>query len=157
MWKLYSREDAGVAVVSTLECMRDAVDLTPHHHAGMLGPVEYLDFEKDDMTLPFGKRARPGFLKRKSFEHEKEVRAMLVVEEHPEDPKMIFSREWLESLKEKMPRGINLNADLKRLIQRIHVGPLAPSWFVDLVQMVADRRGLAHLVCKSKLLGDPVY
>jgi hypothetical protein len=157
MWKLYSREDAGVAVVSTVECTRDAVDLTPHHRAGMLGPVEYLDLERDDMTLPFGKRARPGFLKQKSFEHEKEVRAMLVVEEHPEDPNLISSREWVESLKEKMPPGINMKADLKRLIQRIHVGPLASSWFMELVQIVAGRRGLAHLVCKSKLLGDPVY
>lgn len=156
MWKLYSREDAGVAIVSTPPRMQEAVDLTPHRTA-MLGPVEYLDFEKDDMTLPFGMTARPGFLKRKSFEHEKEVRAMIRMEKHPEDPNLIFSAEWVQSLYEQMPPGIIASVDLPRLIKGIYVSPLAPSWLLDLVQTLADRHGLENLVRKSRLLGDPTF
>jgi len=157
MWKLYSRADAGVAVVSTPARMREAVNLTLVQHTAMLGPVEYLDFERDGMTLPFGRTARPGFLKRKSFEHEKEVRGMIRIDEYPEDLNLIHSPKWVRSLAEKVPRGISVSVDLARLIERIYVSPLAPSWFVDLVQTLASRHGLANLVRPSRLLGEPDY
>ncbi|MCY3017566.1 MAG: hypothetical protein NTW87_00845 [Planctomycetota bacterium] len=156
MWKLYSREDAGVAVVSTPARMRDAVDVSSYRTA-WIQPVEYLDFEKDDMTLPFAKRAMPGLVKRKSFEHEKEVRALIRIEEYPEDAKLIFSPEWVQGLAETMPPGISASVDLPRLIEGIHVSPLAGSWFVDLVRALVERHGLAGLVRKSGLLGDPVF
>jgi hypothetical protein len=156
MWRLYSREDSGVAIVSTPARMRDAVDVASYRTA-WIQPVEYLDFEKDDMTLPHALRAMPGVVKRKSFEHEKEVRAMIRIEEYPEDAGLIFSPEWVQGLAEKMPSGIGASVDLPRLIEGICVSPSADSWFVDLVQTLVGRRGLAGLVRKSELRGDPVY
>lgn len=156
MWKLYSRDDAGVAIVSTPGHLVEAVDLGAYHD-GMLGPVEYLDFETHDMKLPFGKTARPGFLKRKSFEHEKEVRAMVRFEKYPDNANDIFSPEWVKSLAEELPRGVNLSADLRQLIKRIHVSPSAAGWFLDLVKTASARVGMGDLVQRSDMLGEPVY
>jgi len=156
MRKLYSRERAGVAIVSTPLRMQEGVDLTPYHTA-ILGPVEYLDFEKEDGTLPFGKKARPGFLKRKSFEHEKEVRGMIYFEEYPQDPNLIRSPEYVQSLRESRPPGIDVRVELKRLIQEIYISPLSAAYFRDVVSILTDRHGLADLIHPSALLGDPVY
>src|SRR5664280_293378 len=47
MWMLYSTTHAGVAIVSTTARLQQAVDLSPYLGGGILGPVEYLDFDKD--------------------------------------------------------------------------------------------------------------
>jgi len=154
MWKLYSTEHAGVAIVSTPLRMEEAVDLTPYHTA-ILGPVEYLDFEMQDGSLPFGKKARPGFLKRKSFEHEKEVRGMIYVEEQL--PNLILSPEYVQDLRESMPLGIDVKVKLKQLIQEIYISPLSASYFSDVVAILSDRHGVADLLRRSTLLGEPVY
>jgi hypothetical protein len=156
MWKLYSTEHAGVAIVTTPGDMRAAVDLKPYKHA-VLGPVEYLDFKKDDMTLPFGKKARVGFLKRKSFEHEKEVRGLFQIQEDIVGPTLVLNAEYLDGLKRSLPPGINAPVSLKRLIRQIYISPLAPEFFRDLVRTVAKRHGLAKLVRESSLCGEPVF
>ena len=82
---------------------------------------------------------------------------MVRLESHPDDPNLIFSPEWIGSLANQMPPGISIPVDLAGLIQSIHVSPLAKPWFVDLVEIVAERHGFAKLVQKSRLLGEPVY
>lgn len=156
MWKLYSTEHAGVAVITTPELLQASVDVTQFYHA-ILAPVEYLDFETDDMTFPLGKSAQTGLLKRKSFEHEREVRGLVHLKDEPEDPCTILSPERVESLKTKLPRGVNAPVDLKRLVQAIYISPLAQPFFAELVRISANRRGLGDRVRRSALCGEPVY
>jgi len=108
-----------------------------------------------DGSLPFGKKARPGFLKRKSFEHEKEVRGMIYVEEQL--PNLILSPEYVQDLRESMPLGIDVKVKLKQLIQEIYISPLSASYFSDVVAILSDRHGVADLLRRSTLLGEPVY
>jgi hypothetical protein len=79
LWKLYAPGGARIAIVSTMERIVQSVDLTPHAH-GIPGQVEHADFDNRDMRRETGRHTiiRPGHLKRKSFEHEREVRGHIL-------------------------------------------------------------------------------
>ncbi len=156
MWKVYSSESVGVAVVSSAERMRDATDLRPYR-SGLLGPIDYFDFESDDMTLPFGKAGRPGYSKRLYFEYEREVRGMITLDDYPEPPEKIFSEDHIVSLAEKLDTGIEVQVDLNVLISAIYVGPLASEGFLRDVRTVSEQHGLGHLIHRSTMQGEPVF
>jgi hypothetical protein len=69
--------------------------------------------------------------KRKSFEHERELRAIL----------------WLISFRNYVPIegksppppdvGISLPVDLDRLIEAVYVAPTSPEWFYDLAKKIS--------------------
>lgn len=155
MWKLYSAESAGVAIVSNPKRIFESVDLSPYR-TGIFGPVEYLDFDVDDMTLPFAKKARTGFLKMKSFEYEREVRGMIHLENWG-DNEFDLTQEYLEKLKGRVPTGLSVRVDLQDLIENIYVSPLAPPHFRDVVQGFSEHHGLGDRIRSSTLTDDPVY
>ena len=158
MWKLYSTTHAGVAIVSTPPRMHAAVDLSPYGQ-GILGPVEYRDFDKDGMILPqsFGRRAMPGLLKRRSFEYELEVRGLIHFVNYPEILSPFSENEYLEILRKTSPKGIAVNVDLECLVEEIYISPLAPSSFEDIVKAIAKRRGMTKRVRPSTLLEEAVW
>jgi hypothetical protein len=158
LWKLYASGGAGIAVVSTMERMYQSVDLTPHMH-GILGQVEYADFDNHDMRRDTGAHTviRPGHLKLKSFEYEREVRGIIIAEFIVDGTTHIMDDTSLERQRLQQPLGISAKVDLKGLIQSIVVSPTAKSYVEELVRIVAKRHGLDHLVCKSDLLKTPVY
>ena len=113
-----------------------------------------MDFEKDwFVQMPHPKPPRPGFIKRSAFEHEKEVRGMIMVQDSAQNP---LSPDYLNTLPDR-PLGIAAKVSLKKLILAIYVSPLAKPYFEELVHITARRRGLEPLVHKSSLLGDPVF
>jgi len=66
-----------VAIQTTFQRLEESVTLPPETDYGLLGPVEYFDFDNHSMVGRTGCTAKPGFAKQKSFEYEKEVRAMV--------------------------------------------------------------------------------
>jgi len=158
-WQIYA-SGAGIAIVSTGARLRAAVDITPYPH-GLLGEVEYLDFETHDMRRrPFPTRIRPGFAKRKSFEYEQEVRGVILaggLERVARKGQFIMSNRTLKRLAKKMPPGIAVSVNLSELIEKIVLSPFAPAFVEDLVRILAKRCGLEHLVSKSQLLAIPIY
>lgn len=156
MWKLYSHERRGVAIVSTFERLRTAAD-TSDFHLPLLGPVEYFDYGSDDMSLPMGLTGRVGFSKMIAFEHEREIRGIVRIDDQPNNPNEIFSEAYSEELAERLPNGVEVPIDLHALIERIVVAPKSDLWFKKHVQLTAERRGLAQAVRSSELLEPPVY
>lgn len=155
LWKLYAPGGAGIAVVSTMERIRKAVEFTPHHH-GILGQVEYVDFDHHDMRR--GPTViRPGHLKRKSFDYEREVRGIILAEMVHVADGFGFTDKTTELQRLHQPLGINTHADLKELIQSIVISPTAEPFVEELVQTVAKRHQLDGLVRKSELLKTPAY
>lgn len=152
-WKLYASGDAGIAVVSTMERLQKSVTFLPHRH-GILRPVDYVDFTSHDMLGPFGEPMRPGHFKRKSFEHEKEVRGIIIGNlSHG----TAFNETDLKELGEKLPKGFEAKVNLRSLIQAIVIGPLAKPYIEKLVRIVTNRKRLEHLVDNSQLGGKPVF
>lgn len=154
MWKLYSSPEAGVAIVSTPQRMADAADLAPVDW-GILGPVEYFDYENDSMLLSHGRVGRTGFSKRKQFESEKEVRGM--ISPPLPDPSTNEGRFDLKDFQDKQPRSFSVNVNLQMLIEEIYVSPLSPDWFMDLVRTLVRSHNLNISVYKSKLSENPAF
>lgn len=154
-WKLYAPGGTGIAIVSTKERMKNAVDLHPYRH-GIMCQVEYIDFETHNMMLR-DLHMRAGFVKRKSFEHEREVRGMIMTDLTVLGSQFMPNDETLEKLRLLQPLGINATVDLAGLIDSIVISPAAHSYFEELVGIVTKRHRLDHLVRKSELLKSPIY
>jgi hypothetical protein len=85
-----------------------------------IGKVRYIDYSADEID-PFD--VKQWFLhKRKEFDHEKELRAMVLTS--PENKE-----------------GFEVPCDTSVLIEQICVGPTAPNYVFEVVQAVCDRFG----------------
>jgi hypothetical protein len=153
MWRLYMR-DHGIAVVTTYERMRQSF---VSDHQIYIGRVRYVDYERD--FIDESNALSPFMHKRRSFEHEREVRA--VVSTYPLRPAQPgeSGNPTGEVLDYSLPSpsGMAVSADLAALVSEIRVAPDAPEWFATAVAGVAERYGLTAPVHHSDLGGDPVY
>lgn len=141
MWKLYARSNEAVAVQSTYQLLHSCLPAKTY-----LGPVHYIDYEND--FLPEDDLLRAFMCKRMSFEHERELRALIRLV--PEEPETFVGYTV-------GPIGRTVAVNLHDLIQNIHVAPTAPTWFADLVRNVMSKYQLDKPVVESSLDDRPVF
>lgn len=131
MWRLYSTSmPHAIAVQTTTESIYSALGRNPKIS---IGRVEYVDFETyfADINGAFWR-------KRKSFEHEREVR--LVIRD-----------------RQKAHPGIKIPCDIPTLIQSVVVSPKSPDWLMPLVQDLIEKFGFQLPVSKSRLDRQPFF
>ena len=145
MWNLYSKSSEAIAIQSTFGSLFNSIESDEKTGAFYLGLVRYIDYEQDHIEL--NNIFWPFVHKRKSFEHEKEVR---IVHSYPAK----IGEKWADR---ETPPGIWKPVDLDRLISRIFVSPTCDSWFCDLVQKTTTRYGLSKNVLQSDMNATPVY
>jgi hypothetical protein len=134
MWSLYGRS---VAVRSTYRKLRACLT-SPFIHMGL---VRYVDYAVD--VIPTDNTYWPFVHKRKSFEHERELRIVI-----QDIACRSYSRSWNLSQNEC---GRNIAVDLSQLVEAIYVAPGTPSWKRDAVESVARRFGVSAPVVQSAL------
>lgn len=160
MWSLYSHENAGIAIQSTTrrlsECFKDN-----NEDIIWIGKVQYLDFSEDWMNE--WKNLFQAFVtKRKSFEYEKEIRAVTCLPDDKVsshllantaiDESNIFStRERTVNPKELTDKGKYVSADLHMLVEKVYVAPYAEPWFEEVVESLLSKYDLDSVVIKSDL------
>lgn len=138
MWSLYAKTNRAIAVQSTYQHLRDCLDQNVY-----IGTVVYISYDKDN--IPFGNLFWPFVHKRKSFEHERELRALVCdVTSAASDEEAPKSGEWRV-------------ADLSKLVDAVYVAPSAPGWFVETVEDVSKRYGLQKPVKHSSLDSAPLH
>lgn len=145
MWKLYSNSNLGIAIKSTVGSLIKSLSIEDRYDI-IIGEVSYLDYEKDSFN--YGNIICYFFNKRKSFECEKELRAM--VSHAGENPK----RKANESFDEF---GVNVKVNLNQLIENIFVAPFSPLWYRDLVKSVLKRYNTEFDVLQSSLDSEPLF
>jgi hypothetical protein len=142
MWKLYVAGGQGIAIVSTYKRLAASLpsshrteplrneDGTDRHLWIKLGVVKYIDFETYEAM------ANPFLCKRRSFEHERELRA--VVEDHS-----------LEGLPRppRFPAGDYVP---------VCVAPQSPAWFAESVVSLVKQYGFDFPVRHSDLDKAPI-
>jgi hypothetical protein len=161
MWRLYARTEEAICIQSTYKRLRESLDEAPCEERDLvfLGTVEYIDYEGG--SLPDDENQLHHLVhKRRSFEHERELRAL--VWRMPRSPDGATIKLPADPSKEDFPEdlpkdGIWVKLDLDRLVESIYVAPASPKWFHDLVEKVAYRYGLHKPVRQSLLDGSPIY
>jgi len=165
MWSLYqSGQPQGIAVRSTYR--RLSKSITDRRHI-YIGEVSYVDFDREQ--TPQGMLFYPYLHKRKSFEHEREIRAIRWTHEGDESedgPQTAAARDpdnepWPEGSTFKPgpvgPPVIEVKANLNNLVEAIYVSPEAAQWFSDLVRKVLLRYDRDWPVYQSDLDADPIF
>ncbi len=143
MWKLYAKTHEAVCIQTTFSKLRDAMG-----SAARVGMVRYVDYETE--WIPESNPLAPFLYKRKSFEHEREVRAIIP----PANIDKILKANDMTSSE----RGKLVNINVSQTIERVLIAPDAPAWFMELVKQVAARyeRGTLPVV-RSALAQMPFY
>jgi hypothetical protein len=144
MWGLYSKSNDAIWVQTTYKIL--ASILPEQVNAGL---VTYIDYEKDSFD---GGNIFNAFMhKRISYEHDRELRAIVVSTFPPGNapnlPKnFVFSE-----------HGVKVPVDLDLLIQKIFVSPASPKWFKEIVESLRDHYSSGAPVIQSSLASDPIY
>jgi len=147
MWKLYLKSNEGIAIQTTYTKLRQA--LTPSEHECFIGIVHYIDYDNDIMRSD--NSFSPLIHKRKSFEHEKEIRA--VVQIHANMPVEGARAKTIEQL---LP-GLGVGVSLDDLIETVYVSPDSPQWLTRLVADTCSRFGFDFKIVCSRLYERPIY
>jgi hypothetical protein len=139
MWRLYAKTNEAICIQSTYERLRQCLDERTY-----IGEVKYIDYNTD--AIPEYDSVSAFLHKRKSFEHEREVRA--IIQELP-------TRENYDAA--PPDSGVSKKVNLDQLIEAIYTAPSSPVWFHRLVKKVVAKYGLNKQVIQSSLDDEPIF
>lgn len=138
MWKLYAPNGDGVAVHSTVASLQMCFHKTQHDV--YIGQVEYIDYDED--VIPAHDPVHWFLRKRRAFEHERELRA-LIIAPTSSNPDHAASN------------GLSIPVELNTLIHGVHVSPASSEWFKNLVNLLMKKYELKLQVMESTLSVQP--
>ena len=141
LWDLYAGK-SGVAIQSTVSSLQNAISDERDYY---IGTVKYVDFDTE--VIPEINLLVPPFLKRKSFEHEREIRVL-----HWAVPP-----ESGNAQPSVADEGYSLAIDPNVLIEKLYIAPSTPSWLMSAFQDICSRFGLAAIATRSSLYDPRVY
>jgi len=167
MWGLYAQRDQGIAVQSTYaklaECLpaqtpsrvfesprfpgkRIIVKAASIH----LGTVVYVeDYKTNSMST--NNILYPFIHKRRSFAHERELRAVILESAQVEDP-TTGELSPIHAGSTNPAMGLRVDVSIDDLVEKVLVAPTAPSWFGELVENISAKYNLdSRRIDKSRL------
>ena len=152
MWKLYTSHHQSVCINSSYRLL---AELLPD--SCKLGCARYIDY-RADLINP-GNALNYITYKRRSFEHERELRAVIWDLETVNDangvPKPKFSGKSVFRSDEEI--GKIIPVAIEKLITSVLVSPDSDDMLRDVVQGVCDRHELQGQVIKSGINAPPSY
>lgn len=141
MWKLYVKNDYGIAIESTFSQLSKVLIKT--NYSIYTGKVCYIDYENDE--IEFGDMFQPFLIKRTSYAHENEIRNLIWVNESTNKSIIL----------QPFSKGFNIKIDLANLINSVHISADSQEWFKDLVKSLLIKNNLNINVFKSRLNDVP--
>lgn len=162
MWQLYAPKGAAVAIRSSIGGLRRTLGNPPPLEAGFgggaefhIGRVEYIDYTSG--RIPSSSFASQFFRKRLSFEHEREVRALLVRYPVVTAGEQFDNGYRLDHTRVPVDGGLRMPVDPAELIDAVRIAPQAPAWFTDLARLICLRYKLGVEPVQSELDSTPLY
>ncbi|MDQ3872130.1 MAG: hypothetical protein M3258_00780 [Thermoproteota archaeon] len=159
MWHLYSHENAGIAIQSTMTKLNKSFE-DNNEDTVWIGRVQYLDFSKDWMD-EWNNLFKGFLIKRKSFEYENEIRALTCLPDdhlgskrstHVGDiQKISSSKRPVFNPRQMTEKGKYVSADLHTLVENIYIAPYSEPWFKEVVESLLSKYDLNAKVVKSDL------
>lgn len=163
MWDLYLKSNQGICIQSSLGSLIESISDSQTIY---ISKVEYIDYSEEEIpgwgTLGnIGDTLSPFIHKRESFEHEKELRAIIHdLPWHSEEGATVKAEDIRNSdLDESVYEpGRPVEVNLETLIESIRVSPEANSWVNQLVRDVCNTYGLDEdLIDSSPMTQKPLY
>lgn len=148
MWQIYSNN--GIAIQTTYNKLKESFNKSIEDI--LIGQVKYIDYDTEAMV--YLNAITPYLYKRRSFEHEKELRAVIW---NPKTHRNLTDENdntFIENdnvLIEFVEHGKLAEIDLDKLIESIYVSPTAPSWFYQLITPILKKYNLDKPVIHSQL------
>ncbi|HDR7316698.1 TPA: hypothetical protein QCX52_001620 [Bacillus toyonensis] len=147
MWDLYLKSSEGIAIQSTVGNLIKSFDNTEEHIH--ISKVNYIDFKRE--WMPEHDPLLPYIYKRKSFEHERELRLLHTLK-FPTDEKGIIDYDG----EPPVEYGGNIRCNIRNLVEKVYIAPSAPEWFADLVMSTCNKFNLNNVeIVKSELSEVP--
>jgi len=145
MWKLYCVGGKGIAIQSTFKRFKESFDICENINVN-IGIVSYIDYSSDLMSAQ--NLFTPYLHKRISFEHEKELRAIVIKQ-------FIIRKDEIWTPYYPIENGMYIPVELKTMIENVYVSPYSPEWYYDTVISVLSKYSLHKDVIYSKLDDAP--
>lgn len=148
MWKIYSTSKESVCVQATYARLREALDENVY-----IGTVNYISYERD--KIPAANTFWPLIHKRRSFEYERELRAVWsdMASVASAGPAVASGHEYRPAPQQVVWKRL----DLAALIENIFVSPDSGPWFLELVKRVLQTYSLNLPVRRSDLAAEPLF
>jgi len=143
MWSLYSKIKESICIQSTFKRFRSSFNKEIK-----IGMVRYLDYNKE--WIPEDNILAPFLYKRKSFEHERELRAIYNLSN-------VKDFNELEIKNKRIGDGKWIDVDLDKFIEKIFISPNSPNWFLEIVKNIVHLYNLNIPVLRSSLEEEPFY
>lgn len=150
MWRIYAPQRDGILIKTSIKKFKDLRQFSN----GYISNVYYYNDLYDGLGKVFTDRSfwRPyslGLIKRKAFQHEKEVRFLFY------KPPSFNLEDLLSS--EECPNYVYSSFEPNNFIEEISIDPRADEWFVNMVINYCLRAGLRTTPKKSKLYSKDIY
>ncbi len=143
MWKLYTQTNEAVAIKSTFRRLQESL---PRSDKLLIGKVKYRDYKKERLGEKF--ITDRFFYKRKSYEHEEEIRVVL----------FNLNDEWPSSIQVvETEGGVYIKIQIDTLIDKVYVAPNSPDWFRELVENIVRLYGIHKEVIRTSLDDKALY
>jgi hypothetical protein len=143
MWDLYSSHGLGIAIQSTVRRLQRSLKNCPRDV--YVGCINYIDHANDDP--PVCNTFELFMYKRKSFEHEREIRAVI---SRSNDRYGWPPKPPLEN------RGLLVSISLGGLIENVYISPTAGKWAQPLVASIMRKYRVNRIPIQSDLYRDPL-
>jgi len=156
MWKLYCGVHEGVCIQSTFGSLVES--LKNIEEPVYIGKVRYIDYRRE--VINEGDGFAPYIHKRRAFQHENELRAMLWRFNetdygyfHADGSKATKENYTYSQILNKFPQrmGIDVPLDIPALVKAVYVSPTSPAWFNELVASAIERYGFRLKLEQSAL------
>lgn len=148
MWDLYCNKSEGIAVVTTWNRLKESIQ---DDQSIFLGRVKYIDRSKQ--ITKENNIMNVYIQKRKSFEHEREVRAIATKFSDERDSKFPTK---INTDIETITGGLAISVNLQVLIKKIYIAPTAPVWHYKLIKDIIKLYGYDFSIIQSDLYKSPI-
>jgi len=144
LWKLYIKEAEGIAVQSTFKRLTQSFSSSANDYV-LISKIKYIDYNTE--TFPEEWVTNPFWHKRRNYENEQELRAIIIK----------LPNAYFPTAPDIFDRGEYIDVNLDMLIENVYVSPTAQEWFRDTVESVMKKQGISKIPIRSDLDDAPVY
>ena len=137
MWKLYSQGDNGIAIKTNFDSLAKSFISSEVIH---IGKISYIDYDSTDIFDDQWCVPCTFYVQRRSFEHEREVRAIIQIVPQVNSDEGKKGITYLSQ--DVCDVGNHYKVALSLLIKEVVVSPYAPDWHLELIKSVTAQYNL---------------